>query len=245
MMNKIVKTLTMGSAMMCSLLTVGTIFSSCSDVEYEASASDALATVSNLTYENPAGTRNVTLRWQNPDGIKGIQIIRDNADVVELNSVVDNYFIKKAPTNVDVAYTVKARYTDSLVSKGQTVRFHIALELKRGSKIAMLVPNDYADGSADEKAAVEWFKKTYVDAGTGTLVTPATIDDLDITEHGTCWVMCDRCGLKAGWENLPGNLAATETMQALKSFSNDGGNLFLTNHATQLTVGPGRLGDTC
>jgi len=244
MMTNIFHKLTMGSAMLCSLLTAGLLFTSCSEVEYETSASDVLATVSNLTYENPAGTRNVTLRWQNPAGIKGIQIIRDNADVIELKNVVDNYFIKKAPTNVDVAYTVKARYTDSLVSKGQTIRFHLNYELKRGSKVAMLVPDDYAEGSADEKAAVEWFKKTYVTNGIGVLVTPATIDDLDIADQGTCWVICDRCGLKAGWSNLPGNLAANETITALKSFANDGGNLLLTNHATQLTVALGRLGET-
>ncbi len=244
MMTKITKRLTWGSALLCSLFTAGSLFSSCSDVEYEASASDAMATVSNLTYENPAGTRNVTLRWQNPAGVTGIQIIRDNADVIELKQPVDNYFIKKAPTNVDVSYTVKARYADSLVSKGQTVRFHIAFELKRGNKVAMLVGDDYATASDDEKAAVEWFNKTYVANGTGTLVTPSTIDNLDIVEHGTCWVMCDRVNLKSGWENLPAGLASTETIQALKSFANDGGNLLLTNHATQLTVALGRLGDT-
>ncbi len=48
-------------------------------------------------------------------------------------------------------------------------------------KVAMLVPNDYATGSDDEKDAAAWFKKNYVDAGKGAIFTPATIDDLDIS----------------------------------------------------------------
>jgi len=52
--------------------------------------------------------------------------------------------------------------------------------------------------------------------------------------------MCDRVGLEKGWQNLPG-LASTEVISALKAFCNDGGNLLLTNHATQLTVGLNRI----
>lgn len=218
--------------------------SACSSIEFEESASDAVATVSNLTYENPAGTRKVTLRWQNPTGVTGIQIIRDGVDVVELDKVVDNYFIQKAATKVDLTYTVKARYSESLVSKGQSVSFRIDYDLKRGSKVAMLVPDDYAEGSGDEKAAVEWFKKTYVDAGKGVLLTPSTISQLDFSDMGLCWVMCDRIGQENNWKKLPGGLADDETIIELKAFLNDTGNLLLTNHATLLTVALGRLSES-
>jgi hypothetical protein len=53
--------------------------------------------------------------------------------------------------------------------------------------------------------------------------------------------MCDRIGIGHGWRNLPGDLAASATIDALKAFAGDGGNLFLTNHATQLTVALGRI----
>ena len=217
-------------------------FTSCSDIEYEAA--NYSEPVSNLAADYTNSSRKVTLNWTNPTvaGLNGIQIIRDNEDITNLDKVVNSYFIKKAPTNVDVAYTVKARYEDGRVSEGQTVRFHIAYELHRGSKIAMLVPNDY-EKSADEQSAVAWFTQNYVNAGTGVIVTPATIDNLDIEEQGVCWVMCDRIGTDLGWKNLPGELASTETIDALKAFANDGGNLLLTNHATQLTVGVGRIDD--
>ena len=109
-------------------------------------------------------------------------------------------------------------------------------------KVAMLVPNDY-EASADEKDAVAWFQKTYVDAGKGVIFTPATIDNLDIENNPVCWVMCDRIGIDRGWQNLPGDLASVATVEALKAFANDGGNLLLTNHATQLTVAVGRIAE--
>ena len=219
------------------------VLTSCSDVEYEeANFSEG---VRNLIAEYTQGNRQVTLRWDNPtmSGQSGIQIIKDDADITNLDQVVNSYFIKKAPTNVDVSYTVKARYSDGRVSEGQTVRFNVAYEAQKGgTMVAMLVADDY-NNSADEKDAVAWFQKNYVSTGKGVLLTPATIDDLDIEKQSACWVMCDRIGIEKGWQNLPGGLASTNTIEALKAFTADGGNLFLTNHATQLTVAVGRIAD--
>ena len=221
----------------------GGLLTSCSDVDLmDATYSE---TVSNLVADYTQGSRQVTLRWDNPtmQGQSGIQIIKDNTDITNIDEGVSSYLIKKAPTNVDVAYTVKARYQDGRVSEGQTVRFNIAYEVQKGgNKVAMLVPNDYAS-SDDEKDAVAWFQQNYVNTGKGVLVTPATIDNLDIEQQAACWVMCDRIGVQHGYQNLPGDLASAETINALKSFCEDGGNLFLTNHATQLTVAVGRIAD--
>ena len=214
----------------------------CSDVEFEAPASQSVGTVSNLKAEYENGSRQVTLTWTNPTtpGQTGIRIIKDGKDIMDFDEVFSSYFIKKASVNEDVFYTVKARFGD-IFSEGQTVSFNIAYEKKKGTNmIAMLVPNDY-EQSADEKDAVAWFQKNYVNAGKGILVTPATIDQLDIEQQVACWVMCDRIGIEKGWQNLPGNLASNATIEALKAFAADGGNLLLTNHATQLTVGLGRI----
>ena len=225
------------------LLAVMALFASCSDVDLEqATFSES---VTNLVADYADGSRQVTLRWDNPsaEGLSGIQIIKDNTDITNIDEVVNSYLIKKAPTNVDVAYTVKARYSDGRVSEGQTVRFNIAYEVKKSAgTVAMLVPDDYTS-SDDEKDAVEWFKKNYVNAGKGVLVTPSTIDELDIEKQAACWVMCDRIGIGLGWQNLPGNLASAATINALKAFCEDGGNLFLTNHATQLSVAVGRIAE--
>ena len=111
------------------------------------------------------------------------------------------------------------------------------------NKVAMLVPTDYT-ASADEKAAVEWFNKTYVANGKGVLLTPSTISSLSIDNNALCWVMCDREGINKGYGNLPGGLASSQTVSALKSFCAAGGNLLFTNHATQLTVALGRIAET-
>ena len=216
---------------------------SCKDVEYDAA--NYSETVKDLTFTNPEGTREVTLSWTNPTmaGQSGIQIIKNDKDVIDIDEVVSSYYIKKAPVNEPVSYTVKAKYSDGRVSEGQTVRMNIAYEKKTGGNmIAMLVANDYTQ-SDDEKDAVAWFQKNYVNAGKGVLLTPSTIDNLDVEDHAACWVMCDRIGIALGWENLPGGLASTQTIEALKTFAADGGNLFLTNHATQLTVAVGRIAD--
>ena len=223
------------------LLAIMTLLAACSDVDIPASASDSKGVVSSITADIPQGSRQVTLRWTNPAGdIVAIQIIRDNTDIIELEGAPTSYLIKKAPTNVDVIYTIKARFADGTLSKGQTIRLFIPYEPGKGGLLAMLVPDDYATASADEKDAVAWFQKNYVAKETGALITPATIDELDIEKYAACWVMCDRVGLAKGWQNLPG-LSTPEVINALKAFCNDGGNLLLTNHATQLTVGLGRI----
>ena len=237
-----IKNIILAGLMGCTM-TAAPVLTSCSDVEYEAA--NFSEGVKNLIAEYTQGNRQVTLRWDNPtmSGRSGIQIIKDDADITNLDEVVNSYFIKKAPTNVDVSYTVKARYSDGRVSEGQTVRFNIAYEAQKGgNQIAMLVPDDYTN-SDDEKDAVAWFQKNYVNTGKGVLITPSKIDDLDIEKQAACWVMCDRIGINHGWQNLPGNLASAATIDALKAFCADGGNLFLTNHATQLTVAVGRIAD--
>ena len=225
------------------LIAVLSLFTACSDVEYEETTySEA---VKNLVADITPGSRDVTLRWDNPTmaGQSGVQIIKDNTDITNIDEVVNSYLIKKAPTNVDVTYTVKARYQDGRISEGQTVHFNIPYEVKKGGNlIAMLVADDYT-ASDDEKDAVAWFQQNYVNAGKGVLITPATIDQLDVEKQTACWVMCDRVGIEKGWQNLPGGLAGNEVINALKSFTADGGNLFLTNHATQLTVAVGRIAE--
>ena len=223
-------------------LCVACGFWACSDVDIPESASNAKGVVSSITANVPEGTRQLTLNWNNPAGdIVAVQIIKDLEDITELPGAPTSYLIKKAPVNVEVIYTIKARFSDGTLSNGQTIRVFIPYEKKKASgTVAMLVANDY-EQSADDKDAVAWFKQNYVNAGKGVLITPATIDELDAEKQAACWVMCDRIGIEAGWKNLPGDLATNATVEALKAFGNDGGNLFLTNHATQLTVALGRI----
>lgn len=136
--------------------------------------------------------------------------------------------------------------------KGEATRFDgysnyvkasLASSTATVSPVAMLVAEDYTN-SADETDAVAWFKTNYVDKGKGVLLTPSTISQLDATKQSACWVMCDLVGISVGYSNLPGNLASASTISALKAYGEAGGNLLLTNHATQLAVAVGRLSET-
>lgn len=228
-------------AILCIMSLFGT---SCSKVELmEQNYSER---VSNLVAENREGTRELLLKWDNPSepGQSGVQIIRDLTEVTNINEIINQYRIKKAPVNVPVTYTVKAMYADGRISEGQTVNIQIDYESKRGTGfVALLVADDY-EQSADEQSAVAWFQENYVAHQKGVVIKASEIDNLDIEEQSACWIICDRTGIDKGWQNLPGNLASDAVITALKSYAADGGNLLLTNHATQLSVAVGRINES-
>ena len=78
------------------LIAILTIFTACTDVDLEPMNSSEAVT--NLHAEYTPGSRQVTLKWTNPTmpGQTGIQIIKDDIDVINVDGVVDSYFIKKA-----------------------------------------------------------------------------------------------------------------------------------------------------
>ena len=93
------------------------LLTSCSDVKLEEAA--YRESVSQLVANYQDGSREVTLQWQNPTmpGQTGVQIIQDNKNILEIDEVVSSYTIKKAPTNVDVTYTVKEKGDYILIVK--------------------------------------------------------------------------------------------------------------------------------
>ena len=107
------------------------------------------------------------------------------------------------------------------------------------SKVGMFVENSTASNltSLDERAALNWFKTAYPE---GKVYTPSTISDLSKNDVNVLWVAIDRIGIAEGWNNLPSVFTSTTAINALKSYVQAGGNLLLTNHATQLAVALGR-----
>ena len=224
------------------LMVIG-FLASCSDVDIPSTPYADKA--GNLTYTINDDGRGLTLYWDNPskEDIQNILVYANSELKAELDPTATSYVIKKATPKADVMYTVKVKYADGRVSEGISVSARVDYDpTVVTTNVAMLVPEDYED-SGDEKAAVEWFQDTYVAAGKGIVITPAQIDKLNIEDYSACWVMCDRVGIERGWQNLPGGLASDETIEALKAYGYVGGNLFLTNHATQLTVAVGRIPD--
>lgn len=89
--------------------------------------------------------------------------------------------------------------------------------------------------NAQEKAACAMFKDLNPD---GTII-PSGRTDLITTDNFDCiWVHIDRVGLGLG--NLPAGFNDEATINALGDYLRNGGNLYLTKHATQLVSRIGR-----
>lgn len=211
---------------------------SCSDVDIPQAANTNLEKVSNLAYS--AAGRNVTLTWNLPTSgnVSGVTITKNSDNVISVDSPISSYLLKHVDTGVDLTYTVKAKYESGMISEGQSVMFNIP---KTGeTKVGFLISyNSVADiEDDDEKAAAEWFQKTYP---TGVILTPADLANLYPDEISCIWIQLDRIGLAVGYKNLPASLVSDDAITALTNYVKEGGNLLLTKQATQLVSAIGRI----
>lgn len=85
-----------------------------------------------------------------------------------------------------------------------------------------------------EATAQAWFTTNVTG---GAVITPVEVATLDVKETPAVWVMIDRDGLVAGEANLP---VSADFKTALQGYVKRGGNVLLTNHATQLVNSIGR-----
>lgn len=208
---------------------------SCSDVDIPAAVQSAK--VSNLaaTVEGRA----ITLSWTLPsaEGIKGVNIYRNNDLIAELGAVA-TYTAKKQPANQDLLYTVKIVYENGNVSEGESFK----VDALPGSKVAMLLPsNNDSELDDDELAAKNWFVQTYGD--NGKVFTPANLPTLNPNDYTTLWIQIDRVGLEMGPDKLPADIIASGVVDNLSAYLKTGGNVFLTKHATQLISSLGRIAE--
>lgn len=108
-------------------------------------------------------------------------------------------------------------------------------------KIGFLVPgNDYATlynnwGADDDAKALEWFQTFY--GAKAMLVTPDELASLNPAEIPVLWVPINHDGVSA-YDNI--NEVYRKSVDALKSYAQKGGNLYLTNYAALLVEKMGR-----
>lgn len=108
-------------------------------------------------------------------------------------------------------------------------------------KIGFLVPgNDYAAlynkwGADDDAKALEWFQTFY--GAKAKLVTPNDLASLNPAEVPVLWVPVNHDDVSA-YENI--NEVYRNSVDALKSYAQKGGNLYLTNYAALFVEKMGR-----
>lgn len=92
----------------------------------------------------------------------------------------------------------------------------------------------------DEQAAYDWFNNDY-NPGHGLekkVFTPGNINELNANEVKVLWIPINRQGDN---ENVVKPSAIYDQVETLKKYVQEGGNLYLTNHATLLTSAIGRI----
>lgn len=108
-------------------------------------------------------------------------------------------------------------------------------------KIGFLVPgSDYSQkyndwGADDDAKALEWFQTFY--GAKAKLVTPNDLASLNPAEVPVLWVPINHNGVSA-YENI--NEVYRNSVDALKSYAQKGGNLYLTNYAALFVEKMGR-----
>ena len=199
-----------------------------------------LADVTNL--QAAVSGRTVTLTWSLPaDGnITGVRIIRDgdvNAAIV-IDGSATSYELKGQPMDREMNYTVQLMYEQYYASAGTSVQVTVPYITPKmvyllTAPSAAQLPDD------DERAAAQWFA-AQPDAE---FITIDQIAGLDIDIYPVMWIMIDRVGLPMGWQNLPAEVSSDASIAALRHYVANGGNIYLSNMAAQLTVPLGFVPD--
>lgn len=192
-----------------------------------------LANATNVTAD--VAGRTVTLNWSLPDAddITGVKIIRDgdvNAATV-LDGPETSCELKGQPMGKELTYTVAVIYSRFYVSEGASVKAEIPyITPKMGYLMTAYSIQELPDD--DERAAAQWF----VAQENAELIQPSQLAELDADLYPVIWIEIDRVGLPLGWQNLPAEITNDATIAALRQYSANGGSLYLSNMATQLTV---------
>ncbi len=179
--------------------------------------------------------RTVKLDWTLPDrsDITAVKVIRDgdvNAATV-LPAYATSCVLKGQPMDKEITYTVAVVYEQYYASKGASVKVNIPyITPKMGYLMTAATIQQLPDD--DERAAASWF----VAQDNAELIQPSQLADIDADLYPVIWIEIDRVGLPMGWQNLPQEISGEDAIEALRQYSANGGSLYLSNMATQLTV---------
>lgn len=223
----------------------------CKPVDIPEPANSKLPGVNNLQYST-AG-RDLTLSWQLPNNIPAgyemiaIEVVKNNQELTTLD-ICESYLIKRAAVNTELSYAVRIRYTNKnvapateVVSPNAALIFTIDYEEKARPAMVLLTTDISDLPTEEEKGAAKWFKENYVDKGEGNFITPEDMANVNMGEVSMIWIHIDRLDIAQGAESLPEELTSNAVKTAMRNFIQNGGNMYLSKHATQLITTYGRI----
>ncbi len=125
-----------------------------------------------------------------------------------------------------------------LLSATAALTIASAASVSANNRIAILTDNlEAAALNFQEEAAVKMLNELHNDAA---VVKASDAANITKDSYDCVWIHIDRIGIGAGWDKLPEAFRADATIAALKQFLADGGNIYLSKHATQLITPLGR-----
>lgn len=226
--------------LMILVLTSGWLVS-CDTIEPEPAANANRKKVTNLRYTSEGRTVYLTWDMDVDSTMVGVQIARNGENPVDIDSLITSYTVRHVTPNEDVYYTVKIRYNDSIVSEGVSVRIHINYDITVHAGYVLSAGSIAELPDDDERAAAEWFDRTYVQKGKGRFIPIGEVGNVNLDEVACLWIHIDRQGMATGWQNLTGGFSDPVFVANLKHYVEEGGNLYLSVHATQLLTAIGRI----
>ena len=226
-----------------SLMIVALVacLAACNSVEPQPAANANRKKVYNLRYTNEGRTVFLTWNLDADTTMCGIQIARNGENPVNIDNLITSYTVRHVTPNEDVMYTVKIRYKDSIVSDGVSVRVHVQYDLPIYAGYVMSVGSIAELPDDDERAAAEWFDRAYVQRNRGRFIPIGELANVNLDEVACLWIHIDRQGMPEGWQNLTGGFSDPVFVSNLRGYVEDGGNLYLSVHATQLLTAIGRI----
>ena len=214
---------------------------SCDNIEPEPAANANRKKVTNLRYTNEGRTVYLTWSIDADSTMCGVQIARNGENPIDIDGLITSYTVRHVTPNEDVYYTVKIRYNDSIVSEGVSVRVHINYDIIVQAGYVLSVGSIGELPDDDERAAAEWFDREYVQKGKGRFIPIGEVGNVNLDEVACLWIHIDRQGMATGWQNLTGGFSDPVFVDNLKHYVEEGGNLYLSVHATQLLTAIGRI----
>jgi len=119
-----------------------------------------------------------------------------------------------------------------------SIVFIMSLAATNESKYAFLISAESIETiqDDDELAAATWFKTYYL---SGDIISAMSIKNnlVDLSQYNVIWIHIDK---ENGTGEIPLIFKDTDVISRIKNYYKDGGNLFLTNHATQYITSLGR-----
>ena len=227
------------------VLFFGLMLVGCEAVNIPEPENNNLPGVQNLQY-SVAG-RDLTLSWKLPAEIPagvqmvGIEIVKNNQDVTTIDSICTSYLIKRASVNTELMYAVRITYSDGRVSPNAALVFKIDYEEKARPAMVLLAEDIDLLETDEERGAARWFKENYVDKGEGNFITPEDMANVNIAEVSMIWIHIDRIDIAEGEASLPEEITSNAVKTAMRNYIMNGGNMYLSKHATQLISTYGRV----